>query len=42
MSMRIVVTYDISKDKVRNRVFRILEGYGAWKQYSIFDSSPNF
>lgn len=39
--MRIVVTYDISKDKVRNRVFRILEGYGAWKQYSIFELEIN-
>ncbi|WP_201785183.1 CRISPR-associated endonuclease Cas2 [Methanofollis ethanolicus] len=37
MGVRLVVTYDISKDKVRNRVFRILEGYGAWKQYSIFE-----
>ncbi|WP_265581077.1 CRISPR-associated endonuclease Cas2 [Methanofollis aquaemaris] len=37
MSVRLVVTYDISKDKIRNRVFRILEGYGAWKQYSIFE-----
>jgi CRISPR-associated protein Cas2 len=35
--MRLVVTYDISKDRVRNRVFRILEGYGAWKQYSVFE-----
>lgn len=35
--MRLVVTYDISKDKIRNRVFRILEGYGAWKQYSVFE-----
>jgi CRISPR-associated protein Cas2 len=37
MGVRLVVTYDISEDKVRNRVFRILEGYGAWKQYSIFE-----
>lgn len=37
MHVRLVVTYDISKDKNRNRVFRILEGYGAWKQYSIFE-----
>lgn len=35
--MRLVVTYDISKDKIRNRVFRILESYGAWKQYSVFE-----
>ncbi|WP_214083801.1 CRISPR-associated endonuclease Cas2 [Methanoculleus sp.] len=35
--MRIVVTYDISKDKIRKKVFRILESYGAWKQYSVFE-----
>ncbi|MCT8338313.1 CRISPR-associated endonuclease Cas2 [Methanoculleus sp. Afa-1] len=35
--MRIVVTYDIAKDKVRRKVFRILESYGAWKQYSVFE-----
>lgn len=35
--MRVVVTYDISKDKVRKKVFRILESYGAWKQYSVFE-----
>lgn len=35
--MRLVVTYDISDDKIRNRVYRILEKYGAWKQYSIFE-----
>lgn len=37
MGLRIVVTYDISKDKVRKKVFRILESYGAWKQYSVFE-----
>lgn len=35
--MRIVVTYDISKNKIRNKVFRILQSYGAWKQYSVFE-----
>ena len=35
--MRIVVTYDITKNKVRRKVFRILESYGAWKQYSVFE-----
>ena len=35
--MRIVVTYDISKNKIRTKVFRILESYGAWKQYSVFE-----
>lgn len=35
--MRLAVTYDISRDKVRNQVFKILESYGAWKQYSVFE-----
>ena len=35
--MRLVITYDIHEDKIRNRVFRILEKYGAWKQYSVFE-----
>ena len=35
--MRLVITYDISEDKIRTRVFRILEKYGAWKQYSVFE-----
>ncbi|MFZ2497394.1 CRISPR-associated endonuclease Cas2 [Methanosarcina sp.] len=35
--MRLVVTYDISDNKIRNRIYRILEKYGAWKQYSVFE-----
>lgn len=35
--MRLVVTYDISDNKIRNKVYRILEKYGAWKQYSVFE-----
>ncbi len=35
--MRVVVTYDIRENKVRRKVFRILESYGAWKQYSVFE-----
>jgi len=35
--MRIVVTYDVSKNKIRTKIFRILESYGAWKQYSVFE-----
>lgn len=31
-----VVTYDISDDKRRNRVFRILHGFGDHAQYSVF------
>jgi len=35
--MRLAITYDISENKIRTRVFRILEKYGAWKQYSVFE-----
>lgn len=31
-----VVTYDISDPKRWRRVFRIMEGYGEWVQYSVF------
>jgi CRISPR-associated protein Cas2 len=39
--MRLAVTYDISEDKIRNRVFKILERYGAWRQYSVFELEIN-
>ena len=39
--MRLAVTYDISKDKIRTRVFKILERYGAWRQYSVFELEIN-
>ena len=35
--MRHAITYDISDDKIRNNVYKILESYGAWKQYSVFE-----
>ncbi len=35
--MRLAVTYDISDDRTRTRVFKILESYGAWKLYSVFE-----
>jgi CRISPR-associated protein Cas2 len=39
--MRLAVTYDISKNRIRTRVFKILEKYGAWKQYSVFEVEIN-
>jgi CRISPR-associated protein Cas2 len=39
--MRLAVTYDISEDKIRTRVFKILERYGAWRQYSVFELEIN-
>lgn len=32
-----VISYDISKTKVRNKVANILEGYGRRIQYSVFE-----
>jgi len=39
--MRLAVTYDISDNKIRTRVYKILERYGAWKQYSVFELEIN-
>jgi CRISPR-associated protein Cas2 len=35
--MHLAVTYDISDDSRRRRVYRTLERYGAWRQYSVFE-----
>jgi CRISPR-associated protein Cas2 len=35
--MHLAVTYDISDDGRRRRVYRTLERYGAWRQYSVFE-----
>ncbi|MCA9941717.1 MAG: CRISPR-associated endonuclease Cas2 [Anaerolineales bacterium] len=35
--MRIVISYDISNDKRRRRIARIMEGYGYRVQYSVFE-----
>jgi len=35
--MRLAITYDISDDSNRRRVFRTLKRYGAWRQYSVFE-----
>ncbi len=35
--MRIVVSYDISNDKRRRKVVKILEGTGFRMQYSVFE-----
>ena len=32
-----VVCYDIPNDKRRTRVHRVLCGYGAWTQFSLFE-----
>ncbi|MDT8370308.1 MAG: CRISPR-associated endonuclease Cas2 [Longimicrobiales bacterium] len=33
---RYLVTYDISDDKRRDKIFHALHGFGDWAQYSVF------
>ncbi len=35
--MRLAITYDVSDDANRRQVYRTLERYGAWRQYSVFE-----
>lgn len=35
--MRLVVTYDVSDDSNRRRIYRTLQRYGAWRQFSVFE-----
>lgn len=35
--MRVLVSYDISDDKRRYKVAKIIEGYGYRVQYSVFE-----
>jgi CRISPR-associated protein Cas2 len=37
MTMRLAIAYDVSDDTNRRRVYRTLQRYGAWKQYSVFE-----
>lgn len=32
-----VVAYDIPDDRRRNRVHKVLSGFGKWTQYSVFE-----
>lgn len=32
-----IVSYDISSDRLRNKVAKLLEGYGCRVQYSVFE-----
>ena len=32
-----VIAYDITSDKRRTKVHKILSGYGHWTQYSLFE-----
>ena len=35
--MNVVITYDISEDKRRTKIFNILKSYGQWVQLSVFE-----
>ena len=35
--MRLAIAYDVSDDRNRRQVYRTLQRYGAWKQYSVFE-----
>ena len=35
--MRLAIAYDVSDDSNRRQVYRTLQRYGAWKQYSVFE-----
>ena len=35
--MRLAIAYDVSDDRNRRAVYRTLQRYGAWKQYSVFE-----
>ncbi|EMA56568.1 CRISPR-associated endonuclease Cas2 [Halococcus thailandensis] len=35
--MRLAIAYDVSEDRNRRQVYRTLQSYGAWKQYSVFE-----
>ena len=37
--MHIVISYDISEDKRRTKIHKILKSYGQWMQYSVFECS---
>lgn len=35
--MFVVVSYDISEDKRRTKIHKMLKSYGQWMQYSVFE-----
>lgn len=37
MIMRLAIAYDVSDDSNRRQVYRTLQRYGAWRQYSVFE-----
>jgi CRISPR-associated protein Cas2 len=35
--MNVVITYDISEDKRRTKIHKVLKSYGQWMQFSVFE-----
>jgi CRISPR-associated protein Cas2 len=35
--MHLAIAYDVSDDSNRRQVYRTLQRYGAWRQYSVFE-----
>jgi len=35
--MHVVVTYDISEDRRRTKIHKVLSSYGQWMQFSVFE-----
>lgn len=35
--MYVVISYDISEDKRRTKIHKILSSYGQWMQFSLFE-----
>jgi CRISPR-associated protein Cas2 len=35
--MHVVISYDISDDKRRTKIHKMLKSYGQWMQYSLFE-----
>jgi CRISPR-associated protein Cas2 len=35
--MFIVISYDISEDKRRTKIHKVLKSYGQWMQFSVFE-----
>jgi CRISPR-associated protein Cas2 len=35
--MHVVVSYDVSDDKRRTRIHKVLKSYGQWMQFSLFE-----
>ena len=36
-TMCYIIAYDISEDKRRTKIHKILSGFGKWTQYSLFE-----